>query len=88
MGIYTQGHLFLEKIVFVILVNFFMKMKIFCPCYDQCRIQYCDKFNAQCYIKENPIIDNINTSNIKITRRVCKFLKNCFDINKAKLQHN
>lgn len=29
MGISTQGHLFLEKIVFVILVNFFMKMKIF-----------------------------------------------------------
>lgn len=52
---------------------------IYCPCYDQCGLlQYCDKFNAQYYMKETPIIDNINSPNIRIDRRLCNFVKKCF----------
>lgn len=59
---------------------------LYCPSYDQCRLQYCNILIAQYYMNGNLIIDItcINPPNIKITRRVCNFLKKCYDIRKEK----
>jgi hypothetical protein len=39
-------------------------------------------------MKENPIFDIMNLLSVKTARRICNFLKKCFDIRKERLQHN
>ena len=55
---------------------------LYCPKYDQYRCNYNDIFNVNTYTSDNPIRKIVNPTNISTTRRICCFLKKCFDIRK------
>lgn len=55
---------------------------LYCPKYDQYRCNYNDIFNVNTYTSDNPIRKIVNPTNISTARRICCFLKKCFDIRK------
>ena len=60
---------------------------LYCPVYDQYRLQHNEIFNSECYMKENPILEIVNPQNIRIARKICNFLNECFNKRKEKLQN-
>lgn len=57
-----------------------------CSKYDQCRLNYNDIFNVNTYTNVNPIKELVNPKNITAARRICCFLKNCFNTRKESQQ--
>lgn len=57
-----------------------------CSKYDQCRLNYNDIFNVNTYPNVNPIKELVNPKDITAARRICCFLKNCFNTRKESQQ--
>lgn len=59
---------------------------LYCSKYDQCRLNYNDIFNVNTYPNVNPIKEHVNPKHITAAKRICCFLKNCFNARKESQQ--